>query len=197
MPFLCLFSRFESRTGHHFWGIFSRKSFIFYKKMRFLRFWPSFPPSFPQNCPTFFESLFCRKLYVSKISACGSALPSWTREASRSKRWAGFSPRPLSIPAFLDPGSRQKPSSLHICLSACAGLPAPWIKLQDAERRLPLHSFARPCARSDAAEIASIFQKIVFILLLFDFDYLPPLSPFDFDSLAFIFEIAYYIIFKQ
>lgn len=40
-------------------------------------------------------------------------------------------------------------------------------------------------------------QKIVFILLLFDFDCLPPLSPFDFDSLPFIFEIAFYLIFAQ
>lgn len=128
----------------------------------------------------------------------------------------GGSLRPFSPPAFLDPGSRQEPSSAHIRLSACAGLPAPWLNhktpeggfrtrglarellsIQAALGRLPLCSFARPCARSDAVEIASIFQKIVFILLLFDFDYLPPLSPFDFDSLPFIFEIAYYIIFKQ
>lgn len=39
----------------------------------------------------------------------------------------GGSLRPFSPPAFLDPGSRQEPMSAHICLSACAGLPAPWL----------------------------------------------------------------------
>ena len=131
-------------------------------------------------------------------------------------RWrAGRFPSPV-LPSRL-PGSRISARAVERAHSSIRmrGLARALIKSQAARRRLPnlracprtvintalgrlpLCSFARPCARSDAAEIASIFQKIVFILLLFDFDYLPPLSPFDFDSLPFIFEIAYYIIFKQ
>ena len=109
----------------------------------------------------------------------------------------GRFPSPV-LPSRL-PGSRISARAVERAHSSIRlrGLARALVKLQAALGRLPLCSFARPCARSDAAEIASIFQKIVFILLLFDFDYLPPLSPFDFDSLPFIFEIAYYIIFKQ
>lgn len=63
----------------------------------------------------------------------------------------GGSLRPFSPPAFLDPGSRQEPSSAHIRLSACAGLPAPWLNHKTPEGGFRTRGLARELLSIQAA----------------------------------------------
>lgn len=134
-----------------FEGFSVENPLFFTKKCVFYDFDLRFPQVPPKTIIRFLKASFCGKPYVSKIGARVDPRHHHERMVFRSDQGRGFHPAHLSIPAFLDPGSRQKPSSAHIRLSACAGLPAPWLNHKTPEGGFRTRGLARELLSIQAA----------------------------------------------